>query len=204
MGRVLMMRKGALRGAASLLPEGYTVLNYIESNGAQYIDTGIMPNTNTSISVDFKMESSAASQFVYGCRTSSYTNNFILLISSANSSFRSGFGSELLSFSISELTNRYKAFHSKEKCQIGTNELAHSGVDFTSTLSMYLFCANEGGTAKYFSSMKLYACKIYDGEKIVRDFVPCIDPTSKVGLYDKVSKTFFGNSGTGTFVGGNA
>ena len=185
------------------LPEGYTQVEYIESSGTQYIDTGIMPNTNTSISVDFKMESSAASQFVYGCRTSSYTNNFILLISSANSSFRSGFGSELLSFSISDLTSRYKAFHSKEKCQIGTNELVHSGADFTSTLPMYLFCANEDGTAKYFSSMKLYTCKIYDGENLVRDYVPCKNG-DVIGLYDIANDTFYENAGTGTFTMGTS
>lgn len=185
------------------LPEGYTQVEYIESSGTQYIDTGIMPNTNTSISVDFKMESSAASQFVYGCRTSSYTNNFILLISSANSSFRSGFGSELLSFSISDLTSKYKAFHSKEKCQIGTNELVHSGADFTSTLPIYLFCANEDGTAKYFSSMKLYTCKIYDGENLVRDYVPCKNG-DVIGLYDIANDTFYENAGTGTFTMGTS
>lgn len=185
------------------LPEEYTQIEYVESTGAQYIDTGIMPNTNTSISIDFKMESSAVSQFVYGCRTSSYTNNFILLISNANSSFRSGFGSELLSFSISELTNRYKTFHNKEKCQIGTNELAHSGVDFTSTLSMYLFSANEGGTAKHFSSMKLYACKIYDGENLVRDYVPCTNAGGTAGLYDLVNNTFEESDSTTALIAGD-
>ena len=40
-----------LKGS-SRLPSGYTQLEYIQSSGTQYIDTGIKPNQDTSIEIE--------------------------------------------------------------------------------------------------------------------------------------------------------
>ena len=189
-------------GGGSKLPEGYTELAYIESTGTQYIDTEFKPNQNTRVVIDAQMTSSAVSQFVFGCRTTSYTNNFILLISSANNSFRSGFGSSLVSFPSVTLTDRYEIDHNKTACMLGENLITHAAQTFESTLSMFLCAANEGGSAKYFAKMKLYSCQIFDDDFLVRDYIPCINPAGEVGLYDSVTAAFFGNSGTGSFVAG--
>jgi hypothetical protein len=37
---------------------------------------------------------------------------------------------------------------------------------------------------------------------LIRDFVPCISAGGKVGLYDKVTNYFFGNSGSGYLTAG--
>ena len=49
--------------------------------------------------------------------------------------------------------------------------------------------------------MNLYSCQIYDNGTLVRDFVPCINGSGEVGLYDLVGKQFYGNAGTGVFTG---
>ena len=36
----------------------------------------------------------------------------------------------------------------------------------------------------------------------MRDFIPCVNPNGEVGMFDKVTGGFFGNSGTGSFVAG--
>lgn len=46
---------------------------------------------------------------------------------------------------------------------------------------------------------KVYYLKIYDGETLVRDFVPFITQDGECGLYDLVTKQFYGNAGDGTF-----
>ena len=40
--------------AFATLPAGYTELEYIESTGTQYIDTGIKTNNNLGIHIDFQ------------------------------------------------------------------------------------------------------------------------------------------------------
>ena len=46
---------------------------------------------------------------------------------------------------------------------------------------------------------RLYYCKIYNGDTLVRDFVPVIDGSNIACLYDKVEKKCYYNVGTGTF-----
>ena len=48
-------------------------------------------------------------------------------------------------------------------------------------------------------SVKVYYLKIYDGETLVRDYVPYIAKSGECGLYDLVTKQFYGNDGDGTF-----
>ena len=48
-------------------------------------------------------------------------------------------------------------------------------------------------------SVKLYHVKIYDGDTLVRDYVPYVSVSGECGLYDKVTKQFHGNFGSGTF-----
>ena len=51
---------------------------------------------------------------------------------------------------------------------------------------------------------KIYSFKIYEGNNIVKDFVPCYRRADNVvGLYDQISKQFYENAGTGVFTKGN-
>ena len=66
-----------------------------------------------------------------------------------------------------------------------------------------------------FCKEKLYNCQIYDGETLVRNFIPCyctetvINVEKKqcqagtVGLYDTVEGKFYTNQGTGEFIKGS-
>lgn len=49
--------------------------------------------------------------------------------------------------------------------------------------------------------MRIYICKLYDGNAMIGNFVPCVRKSdSKPGMYDTVSKTFYTNAGTGEFI----
>ena len=66
--------------------------------------------------------------------------------------------------------------------------------------NIYLFNISQGGTAENrFGKFKLYYCKIWQGDTLVRDFVPVLDTEGKACLYDNVSKEYFYNSGSGEF-----
>ena len=67
-----------------------------------------------------------------------------------------------------------------------------------------IFANNNKGNYDSFSSLKLYNVKITNGTNLVNDLVPCYHKTEgTIGLCDTISKKFYANSGTGTFIKGN-
>ena len=69
-----------------------------------------------------------------------------------------------------------------------------------SNSNIFLFCSSKGTNVSAGKSrMKLYYCKIYESDVLVRDFIPVLDQNNVACLYDLVSQTFFYNAGTGTF-----
>lgn len=181
------------------LPEGYTKLAYIESTGTQCINTGFKPNQDTRLVLDAQFTSSANSQFMFGCRTSSYTVNYSLLISSG--ALRSSYGSSNVSASGLVLADRYAIDKNKNICTLNGTAITNAESTFQSELELFLCACNQGGTASYFGSMKVWECQIYDNGNLVRNFIPCMNSSGEVGLYDLVNGTFYGNAGTGTFYG---
>ena len=87
------------------------------------------------------------------------------------------------------------------KWSASANSFVFSDTSFTAPSTMYLFSVHNGGSSYANASMKLYACQIYDDGTLVRDFVPCINASGEVGLYDLVGQQFYGNAGAGTFTG---
>ena len=64
-----------------------------------------------------------------------------------------------------------------------------------------LSAASPKTAARSGCSPRLYSFKIYEGETLMRNFVPCIESaTGKAGLYDTVEGKFYGNAGNGAFV----
>lgn len=61
-------------------------------------------------------------------------------------------------------------------------------------LTLFLDSASTDGV-----TAKVYYLKIYDGDTLVRDYVPHIDSSGECGMYDKVTQKFYGNDGGGTF-----
>ena len=82
----------------------------------------------------------------------------------------------------------------------GTNIITYSkNISGNSNSNTYLFARRD--TTINPAKMKLYGCKIYVGDTLVRDFVPYYDyTTSKACLYDNVTQAIFNNAGTGDFI----
>ena len=58
------------------LPSGYTQLSHIKSTGAQYFNTGFVPNSNTKAVVDYS--STATAGTVIGSDNSWLSNDFVI------------------------------------------------------------------------------------------------------------------------------
>jgi hypothetical protein len=201
------MRKGSIHKKPSLLPSGYTELAYIQSSGTQYVDTGFKPKNTTKVTADFQVTTQPTSHLIiFGCRTSySSSDQFVLGYTGHKSpaAWRSDFGGTQASFpSTVGWASRYAAVFDSSVCTLNADSVNNTDATFTSTHNLFLLADNDNETAAGNISANLYACQIYDNGTLIRNYVPCIDPSGVVGLYDLTGKQFYGNSGTGVFYAG--
>ena len=183
-----------------VLPEGYTELEYIESSGKQYIDTGFKPNQNTRIIADMKLEDKTSTSVLFGSRVSVSSLRYEFL--SASGLFYSPYNTSAGSTMTATLD---KIIIDKNKNVTSVNNNIFSTFStstFQCNWNLYLFAVNNNGVATLQSHAKLYSCKIYDNDILIRNFIPCKNLSGTIGLYDTVNSQFYSNVGTGTFIAG--
>lgn len=180
------------------LPSGYTKLSYIEANGTQWINTGFKPNQNTRV-VFSGYNCSASSGWIYGAWQNQTQNQFCCS-ALGTYSFRYGqVGVSLSTLGVGavEIDQNKNTYNMNGVSGSFTTQI------FSSAYTMYLFRINAAGTASSGNfAGRVYFCQIYDNGTLVRDFVPCINPSGAYGLYDRINDKFYGNAGSGAFTGG--
>ena len=68
---------------------------------------------------------------------------------------------------------------------------------------MHIFNMNQAGSnIDIANSLRLYSFTLTRNGVLVRDLIPVEDKAGVVCLYDKVSKTYLYNAGTGSFIAG--
>ena len=70
---------------------------------------------------------------------------------------------------------------------------AHDNEFFSPRTTLSLFALHTGSEGNYpaSSNIRLFSTKIWDGDEILRDFVPCVDSAGEAGLYDRVTERVF-------------
>ena len=182
------------------LPEGYLQLSYIQGSGTQYIDTGFKPNNNTRVVMD--VESVADGTFAFfGIRDSETTNAYILWQLSSTS-IRSDYGANQVQQTVDSTKNRIVIDKHETSCMYGSISIENESSTFSCSNNLLLFTTSTGGTVdERKASAKLYSCKIYDDDLLIRNFVPVKNDSDQVGLYDLIEEKFYANAGTGAFTG---
>ena len=198
----------------SQLPTEYQEVEYIQSSGTQYIDTGFVPNNNTEIMLVFTNTNDTTGNYycIFGTRTTANNDNTFALWIDTNRRFGAfyvaeGRGQSLTLFPTSiNVTEKHTATMKGRVAEIDSVSVTCPATSSSPAYSFYIGACNTAGTADYFSKILIYESKIYDNEILVRDFVPCYRKADNVaGLYDLVTGTFFTNAGSGTFaVGSNS
>lgn len=194
------------------LPRSYTAYDYITPNNTNaFIDTGYIANDNSVFSIDTKNDkhSGASFQVLFGSQTSSNTKRCVLLYGSINDvqiAWGNQTSSTILTSGILNIGEWHTFELSKEK--IVCNGVDYQNSDSTdlksSELPIYLFARNSAGTSDSFaknSSVREFYIK--ENNEFIHHFVPCSNDNGEVGMYDIISKQFFGNANTdGQFIGG--
>ena len=211
-----------------LLPDGYTQVDYIESSGTQYIDTGLKSTPNTKFDFEFASTKSVGSEYeqVLGSQVAATRNRIYILIGGSNNiqlqfphdgnthlymnnngTFTTSSSSENLLYIeqnkknkiIFDIPNRSLTINDYTSISTGTYDLT------SSEYNILLFNRNDTTVpTTRLASGKLYNFKWYENNILIRNFIPCYrNSDNKVGLYDLINNVFYTNQGTGSFVYGS-
>ena len=192
----------------SRLPQGYQEVEYIESSGTQYIDTGYKPTgENMRLVMDYMYPASPNGKSLFGAESSNTFSITFYSRSATTAEFFIGSTYDVVSYNITTGT-RYKLdCHANNGAfTANLNEAAKSETysgNLVKTINLFLF-TNNGQQSTQLISARLYSCQIYDNEILIRDFVPCYRKADgAVGLYDLVNNVFYTNAGSGRFAVGS-
>lgn len=187
------------------LPAGYQEVEYIESTGTQYINTMYYPNNLTDVECKFMFNqlSSNAVPSVFGVRESNNgVSQFLMSVSNGALFIVNGLNNTSVP-SVRPLVNTEYVIRITPQA-VYWNET--KVLDMTSSvancrnLSMFMFGRNTwSGLANQFYG-KIYYLKIYEAGVLVRDFIPCKNPSNVIGMYDTVNDVFYTNAGSGEFL----
>lgn len=188
------------------LPSGYTRLEYIESTGTQYIDTGVrvMPENYQQLKMVVTCEKIGAGSgsnnwFLDG---SSVTNAYFYM-GVYNGKYYYGCGTTDHDTGIAAASGKqtFTLDIPLSKFTVSDSvDVSISVESVTASAPIYLFGFSYSGVQCY--AEKIYSCQIYTGETLVRDFVPCKNSSGVVGLWDDVNSLFYSNAGSGVFIAG--
>lgn len=183
----------------------YIQLDYIESTGTQYIDTGYIPTINTDIktraSVQYNSGSTPVALFGYLSGNDPYNRYAVQ------------YHKEVVYVAKGKTEGVISTIDYTKMCDIETkgskyiydgNVISVAPLDFSvsNKLSIVLFARRTTNVNRH-SKSKIEFFKIYEKGALVMDLIPCIRKTDGVVcMYDNVSQSFFENEGTGSFVPG--
>lgn len=211
-----LMLLGAMTATADL-PSGYRAIDYIESTGAQYLDTGYVPGPTTRFDADMqfvgerRVDAEISKWFGAQEGTVSLACNFGADMSQTNTLFfwvnntSAGGGSHQVGvIADRQARSRFTLDAASGEVHYGETTIHCAAKTTThSSHSLYLFGNHmSDGSARMLDcyGMRVYGWKIYDGETLVRDYVPARRVSDdKAGLYDLVNNTFAVSSGPADF-----
>ena len=188
------------------LPDGYTELDYIESDGSQYINTGFLPTEKSMVEIKIEPTGGFLSQCSpFGTRNAaspSASLAYDMFITGAKTIRFGYFGASVSkeienAFSLMEIT--------RDKNQISVNGDKFSNTESAgeATLPLFLFGINNKGNFSYGTPEKLWYCKLYSEEGVIRkDFIPCKNSSGVVGLFDFQTKELYISPNGKTFIPG--
>ena len=176
------------------IPSYYTPIEYLESDGTNYLNTGVIPHVGKT-----KMELKAAlsqtytdsnARYIAGTRNSSQgyfaiydsqTHNYALRIDGAYGYAVTGTG--VHTCVLDSVTGN-----------VSLDGVAHSVTNTTLLdLPIYLYAVNNNNEPKQHIKAKIYYCKIWEEGHLIRDLVPVQHSLyGYKGLYDRVEQKLYG------------
>lgn len=209
----------------SKVPDGYTVLNYIQTTGSQYINTGIKPYNYGGLGIVVNGFTPFSYSGGYGIKFFSASDSVTsgshssgLSLNTSNNKLRLDFNAQNLEF-IHQITygNSYKiecgysqSLHYAYVKMDDVIEVQNQQLNYVASNTnfqilgafmddpSYKFPCNArfGETIITTAPTQL---NTLEGTQTLRHFIPCLDTHQVPCMYDVVAETTFYNAGSGTF-----
>lgn len=163
-----------------------------------YFDTGILITNKIKFQIKYKLLHKSGGLLVGDPYSSDDNNDYRMFHYNASIYYDIGSGRiNIQSSSAGQTNNIYELECAPHYIKSLTNNYINGSVStstFTRSNNLHLFSPNEKDT----DGVYVYYFKVYDNDTLVRDYVPALNGNNQAGLYDKVTKTFYLPSGTGT------
>lgn len=198
---------GTRRGPA--LPYDAEV-EYIESTGTQWIDTGVVGTQDTTLSIEWLKTQDVVrqpSQSLIGAADGVWDHTPVSMSMWQYGSFGFGNNSNKDWGVFRYVSNtRYVSSLSKDGFYVNGSLVVvphNSLTKFSTVYTVSIFSFNLGGGLHEPGILRCYGATIKSGDVLVRDFIPVRftneQGVSEGAMYDRVSGQLFRNVGTGAF-----
>ena len=181
-----------------VLPRGYHQIEYICATGTQYIKTGMLPGTTTTVEMDFNTGPYQGETAFFGQGWAG--NNFLFI--KQNNAYKF-YGSSASVGALNNNADCHLTINDSNQFILDYGDTAvTSTVNRTASGSAFNIFADYNGGHK--GSWTLYSMQITKGGVLERDYVPARrESDGAAGLYDRAHDVFYANAGTGEFVTGD-
>ena len=181
---------------------------YIDGDylGNVMIDTGYVPNINTNVKLKFSTSQQDNGRLIFGYYVGDLldnTNQYWRFFNNFNSYYFDcpNDGNQRL-----RITDNTTNYGNPLEYKVGnmylnnlTTGVSKSGTPLTANTWEHSLCffGCDTGNDKWYGDkgIKFYYLKIYEGETLVKDFIPVLDTNNKPCIYEKIGKTFHYNTG---------
>ncbi len=218
-------KTGSNFGAGPVLDKPLDYVKWIWSDGNQWFDTCVWGRSGIKSEIDISVREYSGDHCILGVRQG---NNRIFPAYQYEKQFRYAWGTMPLAGDTTKvnptndvsyyLDTRYfiksdiqDGYQSVLVSKNGANpiELHKNGIAYNTgeiaitNITLCLLACNRDGAYQYKSKALLYSTKIWDGDELLRDFVPVVATNAAgvayAGLYDTVSERIFRQIGTAEF-----
>ena len=201
----------------NVVPEEYQKVEYIESNGTQWIDTKFVPNNTTQIETLVETTVTAQDIPIFGVFVNDNSSDLTSIgryyhLTPYNSRWYYGqAGTEGVGSTYANIVGcKHHIIYNSQSHGIYINEISIAdNKSFSSVYDYNLAISFRGhvqsNVHRRCGKWKYYYFKISNNEteELIANFIPCRRKSdNKPGMYDTVSGEFFTNQGTGEFICG--
>ena len=209
---------GVLKSEEPSWRDTYKEVEYIESNGKQYINTGVLVNPEFTVEVTFVMtQRNATWDTLFGTRNSNQARFTARWANSATgklgvhrskaktSAYESIDDANATKTMVTDTWHTIK-LAKREYTFDGNLRKTFSATTSTAAFSypIYLFALDNAGSPADYGYFRIKKARIWnDKDELIRDYIPCVDLDGVGGMYDVVNDTFTKSGSSTKFIVGD-
>ena len=185
------------------LPAGYTQCEYLQLDGGQCVDTEIVCDQNSKIEMTFTREDSS-SRYLFGAESSGNTASFTGYQSGTSSGswrFGAAYGRPSVTVNV-----KHTFTMDKDGIVMDGSRYRYNGTIGTFTTPQSLVVGTVHNTSGAIGTTlhigKIYGFKLWDGDELKAEYIPCKNPQGVYGFWDNVARKFRDSDGSSAFTGG--